>query len=158
MSSRTPIIVPPMTGWGMKPTPVARNRAAVAGVAGPCRGSAEARSEVNSLRDAAGWPRLPGRTAHCVASAFAYGAPDLVNGVRPKRYGNGSPAAQPLGVFAPSDGEFQMTVAGDRVWKRFAEHVHDRPDLIDDPLYASNPDRVRTRDQLLDMTRPRLEP
>lgn len=89
-----------------------------------------------------------------VVISYHYAMQFLVNGVRPKRYGNGSPAAQPLGVFAASDGEFQMTVAGDRVWKRFAEHVLDRPDLIDDPRYASNADRVRNLDELFGMIVP----
>lgn len=89
-----------------------------------------------------------------VIISYHYAMQFLVNGARPKRYGNGSPAAQPLGVFQASEGEFQMTVAGDRVWKRFAEHVLERPDLIDDPRFAENGGRVQHLDELMGMLIP----
>ncbi len=96
-----------------------------------------------------------------VVISYHYAMQFLVNGERPKRWGNGSPAAQPLGVFEASDGEFQMTVAGDRVWRRFAENVLERTDLIDHPDYARNSGRVANLDALMDIiiplfkTRPR---
>ncbi len=89
-----------------------------------------------------------------VVISYHYAMQFLVNGARPKRYGNGSPAAEPLGVFAASDGEFQMTVAGDRVWKRFAEHVLERPELIDDPRFALNGARVANRAELFEIIEP----
>jgi len=89
-----------------------------------------------------------------VALSYHYAMQFLVNGERPKRYGNGSPAAEPLGVFEAADGEFQMTVAGDRVWKRFAELALERPDLVDDPRFAANGDRVANRDDLFAIIEP----
>lgn len=89
-----------------------------------------------------------------VVLSYHYAMQFLVDGARPRRYGNGSPAAQPLGVFAASDGEFQMTVAGDRVWKRFAENVLERPDLVADPRFANNGGRVANKDELFAMIEP----
>lgn len=89
-----------------------------------------------------------------VVIAYHYAMQFLVNGARPERHGNGSPAAQPLGVFEAADGEFQMTVAGDRVWKRFCDHVLDDPDLADDPRFAANSDRAQNKDALFDVIVP----
>lgn len=89
-----------------------------------------------------------------VVISYHYAMQFLVDGKRPARYGNGSPAAQPLGVFEAADGEFQMTIAGDRVWKRFAENVLQMPELVDDPRYAANADRVRNKDALFDLIVP----
>lgn len=41
-----------------------------------------ARQAVESARKVAGWPPLPGRPGHTVASALAHAAPDLVRGLR----------------------------------------------------------------------------
>lgn len=89
-----------------------------------------------------------------VVISYHYAMQFLVNGERPKRYGNGSPAAEPLQVFEAADGEFQMTVAGDRVWKRFAENVLEQPELVGDPRFASNADRVANRDVLYEIIVP----
>lgn len=85
---------------------------------------------------------------------YHYAMQFMVNGERPKRYGNGSPAAEPLQVFEAADGEFQMTVAGDRVWKRFVENVLERPDLLEDPRFAVNADRVANREALYAVIKP----
>jgi len=86
-----------------------------------------------------------------VAISYHYAMQFMVNGERPSRFGNGSPAAQPLGVFEASDGEFQMTVAGDRVWKRFVLNVLEQPELLEHPDYALNSNRVANKDALLAM-------
>jgi crotonobetainyl-CoA:carnitine CoA-transferase CaiB-like acyl-CoA transferase len=86
-----------------------------------------------------------------VVISYHYAMQFMVNGKRPTRFGNGSPAAQPLGVFQASDGEFQMTVAGDRVWKRFVLNVLEQPELLEHPDYAANSDRVANKDALLAM-------
>jgi formyl-CoA transferase/CoA:oxalate CoA-transferase len=41
-----------------------------------------------------------------------------------------------------------VAVGNDRLWRRFAS-VLDRPELADDPRFATNPDRVQHRAELL---------
>ncbi len=89
-----------------------------------------------------------------VVLCYHYAMQFLVNGARPTRYGNGSPAAAPLGVFAAADGEFQMTVAGERVWKRFCENMVEMPELMSDPRFATNSGRVANIDALFEILLP----
>lgn len=81
--------------------------------------------------------------------SYHYAMQFMINGKRPQRVGNGSPAASPLGVFEASDGEFQMTVAGDRVWKRFVENVLEQPEMLDDPRFLDNSARVVNVEDLM---------
>lgn len=89
-----------------------------------------------------------------VVISYHYAMQFMINGQRPVRHGNGSPAAEPLGVFAASDGEFQMTVAGERVWKRFVENVLEQPELLDDPRFATNADRVANKAEMMALLHP----
>ncbi len=51
--------------------------------------------------------------------------------------------------FATADGEqIFVGITSDRHWRRFCEHFA-RPDLLANPAYTANEDRVRTRPQLL---------
>ena len=84
-----------------------------------------------------------------VVLSYHYATQYLVNGVRPTRFGNNSPAAAPLGVFKAADGEFQLTVAGERVWKRFVENMIEMPELAEDPRFVTNSDRVSNQSALL---------
>ena len=88
---------------------------------------------------------------------YHYSMQYMINGERPMRVGNGSPAAAPLGVFTAADGEFQMTVAGDRVWKRFCENMLERPDLVEHPDFARNSDRAKNKTALLALLEPIFE-
>lgn len=57
------------------------------------------------------------------------------------RMGNTHPNAAPNGVFATADGHLVLSIASDLQYRRFCEAVG-RPDLRDDPRYASNASRV----------------
>ena len=80
----------------------------------------------------------------------------LATGHRPTRVGNGSVAAHPIGVYQASDGGFFVTIAGDRVWRKFAADVLGRPDLVTSPDYGTNAARLRNREALDDLMRPIL--
>lgn len=54
----------------------------------------------------------------------------------------------PYGVFACSDGAVMLAVEQDAEWKSFATEVIGAPELADDPRFASNLDRVGSRDEL----------
>ncbi len=63
----------------------------------------------------------------------------------PTRFGSGSQAAQPSGVYRSSDGEFMMAVAADAMYRRFCEQVIERPDLADDPRFTKNAGRLANK-------------
>ncbi len=42
---------------------------------------------------------------------------------------------------------FILAVGNDRIWRRFCE-VIGRPELVNDPRFRTNPDRVRNQDEL----------
>src|SRR5690606_24110401 len=83
-----------------------------------------------------------------VAMTFHFGMAYLVSGENPERVGNSSPAAQPIGVFHASDGPFQLTIVGERVWKKLVSDVLQRPDLLSHPDFAVNQARVANQTAL----------
>jgi len=72
----------------------------------------------------------------------------LVTGERPRRYGNAHAQIVPYEVFATADGHLVLAVGNDRQWQRFCAAVS-QVDWSVDRRYATNPDRVRHRDQLV---------
>lgn len=66
----------------------------------------------------------------------------LLTGDDPKRFGSGSQAAQPSGVYASKDGEFMITIAAEAMYRRFCEHVIEKPELADDPRFVTNAQRI----------------
>jgi len=86
---------------------------------------------------------------NALAMTYFYGLNYRITGTPPVRHGNGSPAAAPLGVFEAADGPLQVTLAGERVWRKFVEGVANRPEWLSDPRYATNTDRVRNKQALL---------
>jgi len=86
---------------------------------------------------------------NAIAMSYFYGMAYQITGDPPKRFGNGSPAAAPLGVFQASDGPLQMTLGGERVWRKFCENIIDRADWLVDERYATNSARVRHREELM---------
>jgi len=54
----------------------------------------------------------------------------------------------PYGPFKGADRWFNLAVATDRIWASFCEAV-DRPDLLADPRFSTNPERVNHQDELL---------
>ena len=68
-------------------------------------------------------------------------------GVLPSRNGNRDPAAYPYDSFPASDGDVIIAIANDKLYAILCE-VMERPDLITDPRFAENKDRVEYYEDL----------
>ena len=67
-------------------------------------------------------------------------------GRAPERVGLAHPSIAPYGGFATADGDVVLiSIQSDREWGILCREVLDRPDLADDPLLATNDDRVAAR-------------
>ena len=83
-----------------------------------------------------------------VSTLSHYGIRFLMDGTELPRVGNGSNAAQPIGVFPAKDGKLiQVTCASERSFVQFAKALG-REDLPEDPHFAANPQRLENRDAL----------
>jgi len=71
----------------------------------------------------------------------------LMTGNRPKRQGNGHPNTVPYKTFPTHDGYLILAIGNEPQWKRFCAAVG-HPEFGDNPLYASNADRVARRDEI----------
>lgn len=72
----------------------------------------------------------------------------FATGTRPPRYGSAHPTIAPYQGFATKDGDLMLAVGNDAIWRRFAP-VAGLDELVDDPRFATNPQRVSHRDELL---------
>ena len=72
----------------------------------------------------------------------------LTGGHIPQRMGTAHPNTVPYQVFETSDGWMILAANNDEQFKRFCT-VAGRMDLLDDPRFATNPDRVRHRNQIV---------
>jgi len=71
------------------------------------------------------------------------------SGIDQQPLGISSPAVAPYGAFGTRDGQtVVLGTTNDREWQRLAREIIERPDLADDPRFASNPDRCSRRDEL----------
>jgi crotonobetainyl-CoA:carnitine CoA-transferase CaiB-like acyl-CoA transferase len=71
------------------------------------------------------------------------------SGIDQQPLGMSSPAVAPYGAFATRDGQtVVLGTTNDREWQRVAREIIDRPDLADDPRFATNSDRCASRDIL----------
>lgn len=71
------------------------------------------------------------------------------SGIDQQPLGMSSPAVAPYGAFSTRDGHtVVLGTTNDREWQRLAREIIERPDLADDPRYATNPDRCSRRDEL----------
>ena len=68
-------------------------------------------------------------------------------GMEPRRLGLAHPSIAPYGVFRASDGDIVLAVQNEREWAALCD-VLGRGDLVADPRFARNKDRVRNRDVL----------
>jgi crotonobetainyl-CoA:carnitine CoA-transferase CaiB-like acyl-CoA transferase len=65
-----------------------------------------------------------------------------------ERIGNRNPEFCPAGTFETKDGRLvQIAAGGDNVWQRLA-HAMDRPELAEDPRYATSNERIQRADEL----------
>ncbi|WP_423198077.1 MULTISPECIES: CaiB/BaiF CoA transferase family protein [unclassified Cupriavidus] len=82
----------------------------------------------------------------------------LASGVAPKRWGNAHPNIVPYQTFQAADGWIIVAVGNDGQFRKFVA-AGGRPELADDPRFATNPQRVAQRDVLVpilaEMVRPR---
>ncbi|GAA2553039.1 CaiB/BaiF CoA transferase family protein [Pseudonocardia hydrocarbonoxydans] len=70
-------------------------------------------------------------------------------GVEQQPRGMGSPAVVPYGAFPTADGHtVVLGTTNDAEWRRLARDLLDRPDLADDPRYATGAGRVAHRAEL----------
>lgn len=60
-----------------------------------------------------------------------------MKGVTPQRQGNIDPSIAPFDIYATVDGYVAIGVGNDRLFKLFCDLI-ERPDLLDNPLYATN--------------------
>ena len=72
----------------------------------------------------------------------------LTSGQNPVRRGNAHPNIVPYEVFAAADGHVILAVGNDGQFRRFCDFIG-RPDLADNPNYATNPDRLAHRAALI---------
>jgi formyl-CoA transferase len=72
----------------------------------------------------------------------------LVSGQEPKRYGNAHPNIVPYQPFRAQDRPLALAVANPRQFRRFCE-LAGRPELADDPRFATNADRLAHREELV---------
>jgi len=72
----------------------------------------------------------------------------LLAGVVPKAFGSGTPVSSPYRNFRCADGQWVFIAgAAENMWKRLAPAIG-RPELVGDPRYATNRERVRNRIEL----------
>jgi crotonobetainyl-CoA:carnitine CoA-transferase CaiB-like acyl-CoA transferase len=82
---------------------------------------------------------------------FRYG------GHQPQRQGLMHPTIAPYGTYEASDGELVLlSIQNDTEWNSLCRHIAKRPELLDDPRFATNSDRVRYRGDLDAILRPVL--
>ncbi len=68
------------------------------------------------------------------------------HGEAPKRRGLVHPTVAPYGVFASKEGlPILISIQNEREWASLCRRVLKRPDLIEDPRFATNPARIKNR-------------
>ncbi|HEX6989733.1 MAG TPA: CaiB/BaiF CoA-transferase family protein [Bacillota bacterium] len=65
-----------------------------------------------------------------------------------RKYGSAHPNIVPYQAFETADGHVMICVGNESLWRRFCEAAG-CSDLVDDPRYATNSDRVQHREELL---------
>jgi crotonobetainyl-CoA:carnitine CoA-transferase CaiB-like acyl-CoA transferase len=86
----------------------------------------------------------------------------LVNGERPRRWGNAHPQIVPYEAFATADGYMVLAIGNDGQWQRFCAAMG-RDAWAADSRFKTNPSRVANRDELIPLlaglmkTRPTAE-
>jgi crotonobetainyl-CoA:carnitine CoA-transferase CaiB-like acyl-CoA transferase len=78
-----------------------------------------------------------------------YGLDALLLGRDPQRYGNAHPSIVPYGMFEAADGPLIIAVGTNAQFDKFCRQVVMRPDIVEDPRYATNVERARNRLTLL---------
>jgi crotonobetainyl-CoA:carnitine CoA-transferase CaiB-like acyl-CoA transferase len=71
----------------------------------------------------------------------------LIDRKLPTQNGNEHPLTVPTGVFATADGHLNIAAIGQTMWKRLCEAL-DLPQLVDEPGFGSDPERVANRERV----------
>jgi crotonobetainyl-CoA:carnitine CoA-transferase CaiB-like acyl-CoA transferase len=79
----------------------------------------------------------------------------LKDGQVPRRHGTAFPLIAPYQVFRVADGELMVAAANDGLFARLCATL-DLDDLVGDPRFATNPDRLRHREELAALIEERL--
>jgi crotonobetainyl-CoA:carnitine CoA-transferase CaiB-like acyl-CoA transferase len=87
---------------------------------------------------------LDGQIASLTYLAGGY----FATGEVPRRYGSAHPSIVPYQALRTADGHLMVAVGNDTLWQRFAPLVG-LPELADDPRFATNPQRVANRVELI---------
>ncbi|RKR27886.1 crotonobetainyl-CoA:carnitine CoA-transferase CaiB-like acyl-CoA transferase [Acidovorax sp. 93] len=74
-----------------------------------------------------------------------YGLDAMLLGHDPQRYGNAHPSIVPYGMFEAQDGPLIIAVGNNSQFDKFCRQVVMRPDIVEDPRYATNVERARNR-------------
>jgi len=74
-----------------------------------------------------------------------YGMNYLMTGEEQTRPGNGSNTAEPAGLFQAIDGPIYLICASERGYRKLAVEVLGKPELADDPRFATNALRMSNR-------------
>ncbi len=93
---------------------------------------------------------LDGQVAWLTYAAANY----FATGQNPRRMGSAHPNLVPYQAFRTRDGYLNVAVGSEAIWQRFCEVV--APELRDDPRFATNPDRVRNRSELIPLLEARF--
>ena len=72
----------------------------------------------------------------------------FASGKSPTRRGNDHPSVVPYQTLRAKDDWINLGIANDALWVRFCDAI-DRPDLRDDPRFATAPERVKHRETLV---------
>jgi len=83
-----------------------------------------------------------------VAFSTVQGMNYLSTGEVPRRFGNQHPNIVPYQAFKTGDGDMILAVGNDSQFRRFCE-IAGRPDLPEDPRFATNADRLKNRDEIV---------
>jgi crotonobetainyl-CoA:carnitine CoA-transferase CaiB-like acyl-CoA transferase len=76
----------------------------------------------------------------------------LTDGNTPRRLGNAHPTIVPYEAYPAADGWFILAIGNDGQFRKFCE-IAGRPELADDPAFATNAARVRNREVLSPLLR-----
>jgi crotonobetainyl-CoA:carnitine CoA-transferase CaiB-like acyl-CoA transferase len=79
----------------------------------------------------------------------------LADGTVPSPQGTTFPMVAPYEVFPTLDGELMVAAGNDRLFRALCG-VLETPELLTDPRFATNPDRVRNREELIPLVAEQL--
>ena len=85
-----------------------------------------------------------------VACLIPYGSDYLASGKVPGRNGNAHPNIVPYQSFNTLDGYMVVGAASEGNWQRLCQAI-ERPELLNDPRFAKNAQRVANRKELIDI-------